>query len=167
MENSEQFRQFVRNKLKFKLFMLKSLPSAFFSGIKITEIDDEKAVITIPFKFLTKNPFKSMYFASQAMAAELSTGILALSHISGKKPSISMLVFDMKASFTKKAKTKVTYICNDGLKIKNAIEESIKTSEGITIEAKSIGKDSFGDVVSEFYFTWTFKPKTQKKTEVK
>ena len=159
MDFSEKFRQSVRRNLKFKLFILKQLPSAFFSGIKLVEITEEKAVVTIPFKYLTKNPFRSMYFASQAMAAELSTGIMALSQIYGKKPRVSMLVFDMKANFTKKATTKISFECKDGIKIKNAVEESIKTGEGVTIETKSTGKDKVGDVVSEFYFTWTFKVK--------
>lgn len=159
MDTAEKFRQTVRNKFKFKLFMLKELPSAFFSGITVTEITEEKAVVRIPFKFLTKNPFKSMYFASQAMAAELSTGILALSQISGRKPSVSMLVFDMNAHFSKKARTTVHFTCNDGLAIKKAIEETIKTGEGVTVEAKSVGKDTEGDIVSEFTFVWTFMAK--------
>ena len=162
MDKAEIFRETVRNKFKFKLFMLKELPSAFFSGINVTEITEEKAVVRIPFKFLTKNPFKSMYFASQAMAAELATGILALSQISGRKPSVSMLVFDMNAHFSKKARTAVKFTCNDGIAIKNAVEETIKTGEGVTVEAKSTGKDAEGDIVSEFTFVWTFKAKEKK-----
>lgn len=159
MTASEKFRKTVSNNFKFKLFMLKKLPAAFFSGLKLTEITEKKAVVTIPFKYLTKNPFKSVYFASQAMAAELSTGVLALSQISGRKPRVSMLVFNMRANFTKKATSKITFICENGEDIKNAVEESIKTGEGVTVEAKSVGKDKVGDVVSEFYFTWTFKSK--------
>ncbi len=162
MDNSEQFMKTVRNSFKFRLFMLKSLPSAFLSGLKVVEISQEKAVVSIPFKFLTKNPFKSIYFASQAMAAELSTGVLALSHVYKRNPRISMLVFNMRADFSKKAKSKIFFTCEDGLKIKNAIEQSIKTSEGITVEAKSTGKNANGEVVSEFYFTWTFKPVLKK-----
>ena len=159
MTSAEKFRQTVRNNFKFKLFMLKQLPSAFFSGLKLTEITEQKAVVTIPFKYLTKNPFRSMYFASQAMAAELSTGVLALSQISGRKPRVSMLVFEMKANFTKKATSKIIFICENGEDIKNAVEESIKTGEGVTVVAKSTGTDKAGDIVSEFYFTWTFKAK--------
>jgi hypothetical protein len=159
MNQAENFRKTVRNKFKFKMFMLKELPSAFFSGITVTEITEEKAVVTIPFKFLTKNPFKSMYFASQAMAAELSTGVLALSQIHKRKPSVSMLVFDMDAHFSKKATTIIAFTCNEGLKIKQAVEETMRTGEGVTVIAKSQGIDKFGDVVSEFNFTWTFKAK--------
>ncbi|MCF6365903.1 MAG: DUF4442 domain-containing protein [Bacteroidales bacterium] len=158
MDKSEQFRQTVRNNFKFKLFMLKSLPSAFFSGLKVTEITEKKAVVSVPFKFFTQNPFKSIYFASQAMAAELSTGVLALSHVHKRNPRVSMLVFNMRADFTKKAKSRVFFTCEDGLNIKNAVEKSIKTGEGIAVEAKSTGKTSEGEIVSEFYFTWTFKP---------
>jgi hypothetical protein len=161
MNPSEKFIQTAQNNFKFRLFMLKNLPSAFFSGLKVAEISQEKAVVTIPFKFLTKNPFKSVYFASQAMAAELSTGVLAMAHIFKRNPSVSMLVFDMKANFTKKAATKITFTCTDGLSIKNAVEQSIQTGEGVTVTAKSTGKDKSGDVVSEFYFTWTFKVKSK------
>jgi hypothetical protein len=159
MNYSETFRKLVNNKFKFGLYMLKELPSAFFSGVKVREISEEKAVVSIPFKYFTKNPFKSVYFASQAMAAELSTGILALSNVYGIKPSVSMLVFTMKAEFVKKAKSKIVFECTDGLKIRNAVDQCINNQEGVSIETKSVGKDSEGDIVSEFYFTWTFKQK--------
>jgi len=162
MSQAEEFRKVVRNRFKFRLFMLKSLPSAFFSGLQVTEIEEDKAVVSIPFKFLTQNPFKSIYFASQAMAAELSTGVLALSHIHKKNPRVSMLVFNMRADFVKKATKKVFFTCNDGIKIKNAIDDSIKTGEGVTVEAKATGKNTEGEIISEFYFTWTFKPVSKK-----
>lgn len=159
---AEKFRQTVRNNFKFRLFMLKELPAGFFSGMKLMEITEEKAVVTIPFKYCTKNPFRSMYFASQAMAAELSTGVLSMSQISGRKPRVSMLVFNMRADFMKKATTKITFTCNDGIKIKNAVEQTIRTGKGVTVEAKSTGIDKNGDIVSEFYFTWTFKQTSPK-----
>lgn len=160
MDKAEKFRKTVRNKFKFKLFMLKELPSAFFSGITVEEITEEKSSVSIPFKFLTKNPFKSMYFASQAMAAELSTGVLALSQIYKQKPAVSMLVFDMNAHFAKKAVSKITFICNDGIKIKEAVEETMRTGLGVTVSVNSTGIDQAGDIVSEFNFVWTFKVKS-------
>ena len=123
MDSTEKFRSIIKKKFKFKLYLLKHLPAALFSGIKLIDISEDKAVVTIPFKYLTKNPFRSMYFASQSMAAEMSTRILALSHVYAKKPSISMLVFDMNANFLKKAVTTLTFECNDGLKIKEAVQK--------------------------------------------
>jgi hypothetical protein len=157
---AENFKDLIQNNFKFKLYLLKHLPAAFFSGIKLKEISEEKALVTIPFKYMTKNPFRSVYFASQAMAAELATGILALANIYGRIPRVSMLVLEMKANFEKKAVTNLTFECNEGLKIKEAVEKSIETNEGVSVTVRSVGKDKTGEIVSVFHFTWTFKPKT-------
>ncbi len=145
---------------KMKLYMLMNLPMGFIAGLKIIEITEENARISVPYNFINKNPFKSMYFAVQAMAAELSSGILALSEVSNVKEPVSMLVLSMKASFTKKARSKVVFTCNYGKEIKKTIENSISTCEGQTVDVVSIGIDNEGDKVAEFTFTWTFKPKT-------
>ncbi len=160
MNSSDKFRALVANRFKFRLFMLKNLPAAYFSGLQVKEITEDKAVVSIPFKFLTKNPFRSMYFASQAMAAELATGVLALAQVFGRKPGVSMLVLGMRATFHKKVIGKVQFTCTDGQLIKQAVEKTIATGEGVTVEAKSVGTDKDGIVVAEFYFTWTFKAKS-------
>ncbi len=157
--SKNKIKQLAKSPWKMKLYMLMNLPMGFIAGLNITEITSAKAQITVPYKFINKNPFKSMYFAVQAMAGELSSGILALSEVAEAKKPISMLVLNMKASFTKKARTKVTFSCNDGDKIRNAIAQSIATGEGQTVDVKSVGIDKNGDVVAEFTFTWTFKPK--------
>ena len=102
-----------------------------------------------------------MYFAVQSMAAELSSGILALALVMDAPKPVSMLVLKMQASFTKKARTKVRFECLDGKKIEEAISDSLKTGEGKTVEVQSVGYDAEGDEVARFTFTWTFKPKTQ------
>jgi acyl-coenzyme A thioesterase PaaI-like protein len=159
MQKKNKIKQLAKSPWKMKFYMLMNLPMGFIAGLKITEITSVKAQITVPYKFVNKNPFKSMYFAVQAMAAELSSGILALSEVSEAKKPISMLVLNLKASFTKKARTKVSFNCNDGDKIRTAIAESIRTGEGQTVDVKSVGIDKEGDQVAEFTFTWTFKPK--------
>lgn len=149
--------------LKMKLFMMKQLPMAFLAGLRIVEFNESRARVSVPFKFLNKNPFRSLYFAVLSMAAELSCGIIALAAVSEAKVPVSMLVLKMRAEFTKKARTKITFTCNDGEKIKKTIEKSIETGEGQTIEVHSSGLDSSGDTVAEFIFEWTFKPKGEKQ----
>ena len=100
-----------------------------------------------------------MYFAVQAMAAELTTGALVLSQIRSSKKNISMLVANSKSNFTKKAIGRITFTCNDGLLIENAIKNAIETNEGQTIWMKSIGIDQKGDQVSEFDFEWSIRVK--------
>ncbi len=141
------------------MYMLTNLPMGFLAGLKIIKITPTNSAISVPYKFLNKNPFKSMYFAVQSMAAELSSGILALAEVHQAPEPISMLVLNMKAEFTKKARSKVVFNCNDGEKIKSAINKSIVTGEGQTVDVKSVGIDKDGDQVAEFTFIWTFKPK--------
>lgn len=132
---------------------------AYLAGLKILEIDEEKAAVSVPFKYLNKNPFRSVYFAVLSMAAELSSGILALAAIHDFSRPVSMLVLDMKAAFLKKAKSKIIFKCEDGEKISKAIAKSLETGEGQTVEVNTSGTDEAGEVVAEFSFTWTFKPK--------
>ena len=47
-----------------------------------------------------------MYFAVQAMGAELSTGALVMYHVKQKEGNISMLVAQNKAVFTKRQQEK-------------------------------------------------------------
>lgn len=159
MERENKVRKLASSNFHMKLFMLKNLPMAFLAGLKVIEIDKSKATVTVPYKCLNKNPFKSIYFAVLSMAAELATGILAMAAIKDFSIPVSMLVFEMKAGFQKKARTKITFKCTEGEKMKAAISRSIETGEGQTAEVISTGYDTVGDVVAEFKFTWTFKPK--------
>ena len=159
MQQENKIRKLAKNNFHMKLFMLKNLPMAFLAGLKVTNIDQTKASVSVPYKCLNKNPFKSVYFAVLSMAAELATGIMAMAAIHDFSVPISMLVFEMKAGFQKKARTKITFKCIEGAQISAAVAKSIETGEGQTVEVTSIGYDTEGDVVAEFKFVWTFKPK--------
>lgn len=161
--NFELFAQQMVNPVKFRLFLLAKLPSAYFSGVRIKSIDENKCEVTVPFKWFSQNPFRSTYFACLSMAAEMSTGALALGHLYKRKPAVSMLVVKTDGEYFKKAVDKTTFICENGSQIKQMIEESIATGEPRTIRAKSIGKNKAGELVAEFYITWSFKAKTNNK----
>jgi len=147
---------------KFKIFLLKELPSAFFSGVRVKSLNNTTCVTTVPFKWFSQNPFHSTYFACQAMAAELSTGLPAIMAIENRNPRISMLVVDMEATFTKKAVAITSFYCEDVTTIVNAVEKAIATKEGQTVKAKVVGKDDDGNEISTFSFTWSFK-ETKKR----
>lgn len=162
MENKEsKFIALARSRFKFGFFMLTKLPAAYFSGLRIERISTHEAAVSLRYKWLTQNPFRSIYFASLAMAAELSTGLLAMHAIWGQKPTVSMLVFSMRASFTKKAVGKIVFTCANGDTIWAAVQQAIATQQGQTVEALSVGHDEQGDEVARFTFTWTFKQKNR------
>lgn len=157
---SEKFLALARHPLKFRMFMLQKLPSAFFSGVRLKHVDAEKAVVTVPYKWFSTNPFRSTYFACLAMAAEMSTGVLAIANVFESKPAVSMLVLGVKADFHKKATGITTFTCNDGAAISNAVEEAIRSKQAVTVQAVSYGLNNAGESVATFYLTWTFKAKS-------
>ena len=160
MSNSNTFFKLINNKLKFKLFLLSKLPSAFFCGVRVQQADENKCVVTVPFKWLSQNPFKSTYFACLSMAAEMSTGVLAMAHVYQRSPSVSMLVLNIKGDFIKKTVGKTTFTCTDGLMIKQTIEDAIFDGQGKTVTSKSTGCNEQGEVVATFEITWSFKAKS-------
>jgi hypothetical protein len=96
------------------------------------------------------------------MAAELTTGALMLSKIKDSGKNISMLVANNNATFTKKATGRITFTCNDGKLIDEALVKAIETGEGQTLWMQSVGKNEEGIDVSTFNFEWSVKIKSKK-----
>ena len=145
---------------KLNTFLLFKLPSAFFCGVRTKSLTNEICIVSVKHRWINQNPFNSMFWAVQGMAAELSTGALVMSKIKESGKNISMLVLNNKASFTKKATGRITFECHDGLLIDDAIKKTIETGEGQTIWMKSIGRNEEGVEVSSFNFEWTLKLKS-------
>ena len=148
------------NYFQQKLFFLIKLPMAFLAGLRINKLYKEECVVTVKYNYLTKNPFRSMYFACQAMAAELSTGMLCFEAVKGH--NMALLVVGMEVSYTKKAIGKISFKCLEGDQIQATVQKALESGKGEAIKVKSVGKDEAGDIVSEFYFTWSFKKRRAK-----
>ena len=161
MSNTAQFLQTINHPIKFRLFLLSKLPSAFFSGVRVLSANEKTCVVKVPYKWFSQNPFKSTYFACLSMAAEMSTGVLGLAHIYKLNPPVSMLVVNISGNFIKKAVGKTTFTCEDGLVIKQTIEDAILSNEGKIVTAKSYGRNAAGEIVAEFAITWSFKVKSK------
>ena len=144
---------------KFNAFLLLKLPSAYISGVRLKAIDANQCTVSVKHRWVNQNPFQSMYFAVQAMAAELSTGALVMLHIKDSGLKISMLVARNKAEFTKKATGRITFICKDGHLVEEAIQSAITTGEGQTFWMKSVATNEQGIQVSEMDFEWSIKVK--------
>ena len=144
---------------KLNLFLLFKLPSAYFSGVRLKTILKDEVEVIVRHRWINQNPFKSMYWATQGMASELTTGILVKKEIVESGHKFSMLVTEQKGIFTKKALGKITFTCKDGAKLKKTIDLAIKTGEGQTINLISDGFDEAGDKVSSFEYQWSIKLK--------
>ena len=145
---------------KINLYLFLKLPSAFWCGVRVRSIDSKQCLVAVKHSWKNQNPFHSMYFAVQAMAAELSTGALVMQHIHRSGHKISMLVAGSKSSFSKKATGRITFTCHDGQQIAAAIRQTLADGEGHAIRMKSIGTNEQGERVSEMEFEWTIRKKS-------
>lgn len=159
MKSKNNIEKLANTPFRMRLFMLWKLPLAFFARLRVDEMTMKKASISLPYNYLNRNPFKSIYFAALSMAAELSTGILAMAHVEKNPVPVSMLVFGVKAEFVKKARTRITFTCIQGGLLEKTIALSIAENTGKTSEVFTEGTDTSGEVVARFWFTWTFRPK--------
>ena len=158
-QNMAAFFSLINHPVKFRLYLLKNLPAAYFSGLKITHAEKASCRVTIPYKWFTKNPFRSTYFACLSMAAELSTGVLAMAHLYKQKPAVSMLVTGIEGKFYKKGTGITTFQCTDGEAIAESIQAAISLKTPQEIKAHSVGRNTMGEIVAEFWVTWSFKLK--------
>ena len=156
----EKLKKTVLNPFKFGLFLMSKLPAGWIAGIRVRELEANHCLTSVPFKWLTQNPFQSIYFAVQSMAAELSTAAPCLLAIEGHKPSIAFIIVDMKATFHKKATGRVYFRCDDGAKAFEAVEKAISSGEAHEATFKTEGTMKDGTVVSSFEFTWSFKQRS-------
>ncbi len=136
--------------------MLFKLPAAWLTGVRISSISDTKCEVKVRFKWINQNPYRSMFWAVQGMAAELTTGMLLTKSIQESNTNISMLLVGNKSNFYKKAVGKIKFVCDQGETAKELIN---LTKKNITHKAwlKAKGFDETGDMVSEFDFEWSCK----------
>lgn len=153
------FFDLVNNPIKFRLFLLKNLPAAYFAGVKVDIANKERSVISVPYKWFTRNPFRCTYFACLSMAAEMSTGILAMANTYKSSPKISMLVTEIEGKFYKKATGSSRFICEEGIAIKQTVEEAIITKQSQSIKVLSSGFNNQNELIAQFWMTWSFKAK--------
>ena len=137
------------------LYTFFNLPSAWWCGVRVKKISRKCCSTKVNLNWINKNPFKSMFWAIQGMAAELSTGVLIMQASKSFKCDISMLVINNKATFTKKAKGQIVFSCDNGEAIEKTFTKLFKTNKSQTLWLQAIGVDEEGDIVSTFDFEWT------------
>lgn len=145
------------NRQSFNRYLLTKLPIAWIAGVRLRHLDDSVCQVEVKYGWRNKNPFNSMFWAVEGMAAELSTGTLCVTKIRQAKRKVMLLVVNLEASFTKRAIGNIVFQCNQGHDIEAALERAINTREPQMLKVRSIGIDEQGEQVAEFFFVWRFK----------
>ncbi len=153
------FKRIITNPVLFKFFIFQKLSAAFWAGLSIAHFDEESCGVRVKYSWFSQNPFRSIYFAVESMAAEMSCGMLAFGQVYKRQPAVSMLVEKVEAVFVKKATGVIIFTCADGAAFEQAVMDALENKEGSKLLSTSVGKNEAGQVVAEFHFTWTFKAK--------
>src|SRR5262244_261297 len=95
-------RRDLLNPWKFRMYLWKRLPLAACAGLSLRRLDEAGCTVGLPGGWRTQNPFRSTYFAAQAMAAEMSTGAPAMVLVRAVPASVSMILRGIEAEFTRR-----------------------------------------------------------------
>jgi hypothetical protein len=144
---------------KINAFLLFKLPAAYLTGVRVVSLEADTVVVRVRHRWINQNPYKSLFWAVQGMASELTTGVLVMREIVSSGRKISMLVTSVNGKFTKKATGKIRFVSNDGKLIRAAIQKSIETVEGQVVLMTSEGFNEEGVSVSKFEYEWSIKVK--------
>jgi hypothetical protein len=159
---AQAFRNQLIKPALLRAYFLAKLPLAAIAGLKVKVLDGERCEATVPYGWITQNPFGSMYFAALTMAAELSCAGLALMAARGAPEPVSVLPVGLTGTFEKKATALTTFTCNDGATLFAAVNRALETGEGVTAETETIGRMPDGTIAARFKFTWSYKRKSAR-----
>jgi hypothetical protein len=153
----KSFQRILNNRVLFKSALLFQAPLDFVTGMRLRELNEESCKVSVPYRWLNKNPFKSTFWAVLGMAAELSTGALVMMYTYKLNPSVAIIVGNCSGEFIAKAKGLTTFVCNDGKHIAETVEKAVKTGEPQEVLCKAVGYSKAGEEVARFTFTWKMK----------
>jgi hypothetical protein len=156
-EEAEALRRRMLRPGLFRLGLLRTLPLAAASGLRIVRLDETACEVVLPGGWRTQNPFRSTYFAAQAMAAEMSTGAPATLLVRSASASVAMLVTGLRASFTKKIVGESRFTFAEIAAMRETVERAAEGDVPLTFVARSIGHTLGGTEAAAFEITWSFK----------
>ena len=156
-ERSQAARRRLLRPWNFRLYLWARLPLAAAAGLRLDRLDADGCAVSLPGGWRTRNPFGSMYFAAQSMAAEMSTGAPAMMLAEGASASVSMLVREVRGVFTRRIVGPATFTFDGMAAMRAALDRAVASGESEMLVARSTGRTPEGEPSSEFEITWSFK----------
>lgn len=154
----------MSSRLGIATYMGIKFPLGFVAGLRVESVNPMEAVVSLPFGWRSQNPFRSIYFAAQAMAAEMSTGLLGMLAVQSAPESVAIIITGMEGQFFKKATERTYFHCSGGAELFNGVAQAIETGDGVEVPVRTFGTFKDGTPVSEFSFTWSFRQRRKKSS---
>ena len=141
----------------FKAYLWRKLPLAACAGLSLRQLDEAACTVRLPGGWRTQNPFRSTYFAAQAMAAEMSTGAPAMVLVQAAPVSVAMILREIQAVFTKRIQGPSLFTFDDVAGMQSTIARAAISGESESYTGRSVGRGPDGEPAAEFRVTWSFK----------
>jgi len=138
------------------------IPLLFFVTPRVVRATTEEVEIKIPLKRRTRNHLRVMYIGALVVGADCAAGLMALNEAEKSGEKIALLFKDFKADFLKRAESDVHFICRDGEKIRQQVQEAIQNKRRINLPVHVIAttpKISGEEPVATFELTLSLKAK--------
>lgn len=113
------------------LFGLLKIPLIFYVRPRVISADTDHCEVKVPLTRRTKNHWKSMYLGALAIGADLAGGLILMEIIKASHEKVSFIFKDFTANFLKRPEADVHFLCKEGHKIRQAVEETIKTRDRV------------------------------------
>lgn len=138
------------------------VPVIGFVQPRVVAMSEELTEIIIPLTWRTRNHLKSMYFGVLATGADIACGLLAVEIIHKKYPDTSFVFKDVKGQFLKRAEADTHFVCRDGKKAREMVEEAQRTGERVNqlLTVEAICPSVSDEPVAKFELTLSVKKKS-------
>lgn len=150
---------FIENTF-LQVFGLAKVPVLFFLQPKVVELNEQNCVIKIPLSWRSKNHLNCMYFGALAAGADCAGGFMAMKIAYEEKLPINILFKDFKAEFLRRAEGDVYFVCEDGRKVSQMMQQAVSSGERqneTVIVTAYVPADRPQDPVARFELTLTCK----------
>lgn len=137
------------------------MPLLALSRARLIELELNAATSVLPFALTNRNPFGSMYFAAQLMAAELACGGLVLLHDANHEHNFSPIVKHIDVEFMRAGFDDITYHCDQGVKAARLLERAMRTKDRVEETFNIEGSTPKDGVITRVSIVWSarFKPR--------
>ncbi|MCB9681212.1 MAG: DUF4442 domain-containing protein [Alphaproteobacteria bacterium] len=145
-------------------FNLAKMPLGVAAGLRVDHIDATSCTVSLPGGWRTQNPFNSMYWAAQGMAAEMATGVHGYVLTQAAPVPVRMILSGCQGEFTRMCKGRGRFVFEQGALVRSRIEETLATGAALTCDTEVIGYDPGGEQVSRWTFTWAFRARLEQRS---
>lgn len=163
-QNSESKVELKKLNRFIRSLSLVKVPLLGICSPKVLEMNEKRARIKLPFRFLTKNHLGSMYFGALAMGAELSIALRLLHRMQRDKVPVSFIFKDFSCEFLKRAESDVHFVTEQVDAIDALIDLAASTNDrqNGTFEGYAVSEKT-GEKLMTYKLTISMKRFERKK----